>query len=119
MPWTETDSMTERLQCMAAYLNHLDSMPERCERVGIRRHPGDTWVRRSPAEGWAGLQEQSRAPHRGPHRLPEAVEAVLVAAKHAPLLWGPRTILPARAPRHPALPLPAPSPVGELFPRAG
>jgi putative transposase len=77
MPWQETDPMTERLQCMAAYLNPVYSMTELCERFGIRRNTGDKWVRRSTAQGLAGLQEKSRAPHRCPHRLAEEVAAVL------------------------------------------
>ena len=38
--------MTERLPFMVAYLNHVYSMTERCERFGIRRNTGYTWVRR-------------------------------------------------------------------------
>jgi putative transposase len=119
MPWNETDPMTERLQCMAAYLNQGYSMTELCERFGIRRHTGYQWVRRYTAQGRAGLPEQSRAPHRCPHRLSEEVEASLLEAKRAQLHWGPRQILPSLAPRRPDLDLPAPSPAGELCPRAG
>jgi putative transposase len=64
MPWKETDPMTERLQFIAAYLSHVYSMTEPCERFGIRRNTGYKWVRRYTTEGLAGLQEQSRAPHR-------------------------------------------------------
>ena len=119
MPWKETDPMTERLQFIAAYLNHVYSMTELCERFGIRRNTGYTWVRRYTTEGLAGLQEQSRAPHRCPHRMSEAVEAALLEAKRAHLHWGPRQILPYLAQRRPDLDLPAPSTAGELFQRAG
>jgi hypothetical protein len=32
--------MTERLPCLAAYLNQVYSMTELCARFGIRRNPG-------------------------------------------------------------------------------
>ena len=103
MPWKETDPMTERLQFMAAYLNHVDSMTELCEHFGIRRNTGDKWVRRYTTEGLAGLQEQSRAPHHCPHRMAEAVEAALLEVKRAHLHWGPRKSLPSLAQRRPDL----------------
>ena len=109
MPWKETDPMLERTQFIAAYLSQVYSMTELCERFGIRRQTGYTWVRRDPEQGLAGLQEQSRAPHRCPHRLSAEVEAVRLEAKRAHLHWGPRQILPDRARRRPDLALPAPS----------
>ena len=111
--------MLERPQCIAADLSHVSSMTELCERFGIRRNTGYTWVRRYPEQGPAGLQEQSRAPHRSPHRLSAEVEAVLMAAKRAHRHRGPRTILPDLAPRRPDLALPAPSTAGAPFQRAG
>jgi transposase len=119
MPWKETDPMTERLPCIAADLHHVYSMTELCERFGIRRNTGDKWGRRYTTEGWAGLQEQSRAPPHCPHRLSEAGAAALLEVKRAHLHWGPRQILPSLAQRRPDLALPAPSPVGALFKRAG
>ena len=100
-------------------LNHVYSMTELCERFGIRRNTGYTWVRRYTTAGLAGLQEKSRAPHRCPHRRSEAVEAALLEAKRAHLHGGPRQLLPSLAQRRPELDLPAPSPAGELFQRAG
>lgn len=119
MPGKETDPMIERTPCIAAYLNHVYSMTELCERFGLRRNTGYTWVRRYPEQGPAGLQEQSRAPPRSPHRMSEAVEAVLLEAKRAHLHWGPRQILPDLARRRPDLALPAPSTAGARVQRAG
>jgi putative transposase len=108
MPWQETDPMTERLHFIAAYLHQVYSMTELCERFGIRRNTGYKWVRRYTAQGLAGLQEKSRAPHRCPHRMSEEVEAVLSEAKQAHPHWGPRKILPYLARHRPDLPLPPP-----------
>jgi putative transposase len=119
MPWKKTDPMIERTQFIAAYLSQVYSMTELCERFGIRRNTGYKWVRRYTEQGLAGLQEQSRAPHRFPHRMSAEVEAVLLEAKRAHRHWGPRKILPYLACRRPDLALPAPSTAGELFQREG
>lgn len=119
MPWQETDPLSERTPCMATYLRHVYAMTERCARVGMRRHTGDTWVRRDTEPGLAGREEPSRAPHRGPHRLSAAGAAVRLAAKRAHRHGGPRQILPSRARRRPARALPAPRPAGERCQRAG
>ena len=70
MPWRATDPMNERVQFIGAYLNHIDTMTELCERFGIRRNTGYKWVRRYTTEGLAGLQEKPRAPHCCPHAWP-------------------------------------------------
>jgi transposase len=119
MPWKETAPMRERTQFMAASLSQVDSMTELCERFGMRRQTGYTWVRRATEPGLAGLQEQSRAPPRCPHRLSAEVETVLLEANRAHRHWGPRTLRPSRARRRPDLALPAPSTAGERFQREG
>ena len=96
--------MTERLPGLAASLHQVSSMPARCERLGIRRHTGYPGVRRATAPGLAGLQEQSRAPHRCPHRMSEAVEAVLLEATQAHPHGGPRPIRPCLARHRPPMP---------------
>jgi len=119
MPWQETAPMLERTPCMAAYLSHVYAMPELCEHVGMRRHTGDTWVRRSTEPAPAGLHEQRRAPPRSPHRRSAEVEAGLLEANRAHLHGGPRQIRPDLARRRPDLARPAPSPAGALCQRAG
>jgi hypothetical protein len=119
MPWPETDPMLERTPCMAADLRHVYALPERCARCGLRRHTGDPWVRRETAPGPAGRQEQRRAPHRAPPRLPAEVDVVLWAATRAHRHGGPRMMRPDLARRRPDLALPAPRPGGTRGPRAG
>jgi putative transposase len=94
-------------------------MTERCERFGMRRHTGDKWVRRSTEQGVVGLQEQSRAPHRCPHRLAAEVAAALLEAKRAHPHWGPRKLLPSLARRRPELTCPAASTAGPRCQRVG
>jgi len=119
MPGQETDPRRERPPFMAADLSPVDSRTELCERFGMRRHTGDTGVRRDTEPGLAGLQEQRRAPHRGPHRLSAEVETVRLPATRAHRPGGPRQLRPDLARRRPDLALPAPSPAGERFQREG
>jgi transposase InsO family protein len=51
------------------------------EQLGISRATAYKWVRRYRAEGEPGLLDRSSRPHRSPRRLPDAVEAQIVAAR--------------------------------------
>ena len=109
MPWSATAPRSARAPCLGAERRHLYTLTAWGGRVGLRRHPGETWGRRSPTAGRAGLQETPRAPHRCPHRTAAAVEAALLAANRAPPPWGPRQSLPSLVP----------SPAGARCRRAG
>ena len=63
MPWTETEPMKERTRFVVEVERGLSSMSELCERYGISRRTGDKWLDRYDANGLAGVQERSRAPH--------------------------------------------------------
>ena len=53
------------------------------EQLGISRATAYKWVRRYRAEGAAGLLDRSSRPHRSPRRLPDPVEAEILAARAA------------------------------------
>lgn len=46
MPWTDTDPMTERHKFILAHQKDLFTMTELCERFGISRKTGYTWLGR-------------------------------------------------------------------------
>jgi transposase-like protein len=66
MPWRETSPMQERIRFVRDFRSGLYAMTELCERYGISRKTGYKWLRRFDAEGAAGLEEKSRAPHTCP-----------------------------------------------------
>lgn len=119
MPWKQTDPMNERLKFVALSQEGLYRMSELCARFGISRQTGYTILARYKAEGIEGLKERSHAPKHCPHRIPEPIQAVLLEARRAHPLWGPRKILAYVGSRHPELELPAASTVGDLFTREG
>jgi len=63
------------------------------EQLGISRATAYKWLRRFKDEGEAGLADRSSRPYRSPRRLPDAVEAVVLAAR-AEWRYGPDRLGP-------------------------
>ena len=63
------------------------------EQLGISRATAYKWVRRYRAEGEAGLLDRSSRPHCSPRRLPDTVEAEILAAR-ATWRYGPDRLGP-------------------------
>jgi transposase InsO family protein len=63
------------------------------EQLGISRATAYKWVRRYRAEGEAGLFDRSSRPHRSPRRLPDTIEAQILAAR-ATWRYGPDRLGP-------------------------
>lgn len=119
MPWSQTDPMNERVKFVAQAQEGPYSMTELCERFGISRQTGYKLLGRYNEEGIEGLKARSHAAKHCPHRIPGAIQTLLLEARRAHPRWGPRTILGWLHRRDPTLALPAPSTVGDLFARAG
>jgi transposase InsO family protein len=65
---------------------------ELCRRFGVSRSNGYKWLRRSQAQGAAGLEEQARRPLSSPLQTPPALEAAVLAVRSAHPAWGGRKI---------------------------
>jgi transposase InsO family protein len=111
--------VTERLKFIAAHQSGLYGMTELCVRFGISRKTGYKLIARYAAEGAAGLEDRSHAPHHCPHRIGSEVEAALLEVRRAHPSWGPKKLVAYLAPRRPDLVLPAPSTAGALLERNG
>jgi transposase InsO family protein len=119
MPWNESTRMDERRRFVEAYLSGQFSLTELCRSAGVSRPTGYLWVERYRRQGEAGLVDRSHAPHRCPHRTPEAVAEQLVALRRQHPHWGPRKLLRLAARRWPQLPLPSRSATAAILNRAG
>ena len=119
MPWAETSAVQERIRFIADYDSGLYTMTELCERFGVSRQTGYKWIHRYREEGAAGLDDRSRAPHRCPHRMSQAAERAIVAARRRHPTWGPRKLLAWLADRQPQLELPSPGRAAALLARKG
>jgi transposase InsO family protein len=120
MPWKETVPMDERLQFVRDALSDRWNMSELCARYGVSRKIGYKWLARYEDEGRRGLADRSRAPHRCPHKIADAMAELLVEAREAHPFWGARKLLRVLADRHPRIhDWPAPSTVADLLARRG
>jgi transposase InsO family protein len=110
--------MEQRTQFLTDHQRGLYPMRELCARYGVSRKTGYKWLARYAAEGARGLAERSHAPHVCPHRIPEAVAALLLAARCAHPTWGPAKLVQYLVPRHPRVDAwPAISTVADLLKR--
>jgi putative transposase len=119
MPWVESNADEQRLRFIVAALAGDETMTALCARYAISRKTGYKWLARYEAEGNAGLNERSRAPHaHGRARPAEVVEAAL-ALKERWRHWGPRKLRVKLVEQHPDWVAPAASTIGDWLEREG
>lgn len=120
MPWRQVTPMDERRTMMAGLRCGLFSVTEASRNWGVSRKSIYKWLKRYEADGTAGLEDRSRAPHACPHRTPQEVVEAIEDVRRAHPTWGPRKILEYMR-RHQLYlgDLPAPSTAGDILKRAG
>jgi transposase InsO family protein len=91
MPWKESSVMDERMRFVIR-LQDGESMASLCREFGISRKTGYKIRDRYEECGLEGLSDRARKPYRYANRLPEPVEAAIVAAKREKPHWGARKI---------------------------
>ena len=93
MPWREMSAVDARAAFIREYRDGVDTMTELCERHGISRQTGYTWVTRYEEAGISGLHDRSRRPHQSPRATSQAVIDALLAARRRRPRWGPKKLL--------------------------
>jgi transposase InsO family protein len=111
--------MDHRLRFVSGCLAGEETMTELCEAAGISRKTGYKWLGRYEAEGVAGLEDRSHAPHRATGATPQALCEKIVELRRARPHWGSRKLLAVLARRHPGLAWPSHSTADEILRRAG
>ena len=119
MPWKETCAMDERFLMIGDYRKEAMSVAELSRCYGVSRKTAYKWIDRYEAEGFAGLEERSHAPHVCPHRVGERITQQVLAVRVAHPSWGPKKIRAWLDERKPARHWPALSTIGELIDAAG
>jgi transposase InsO family protein len=119
MPWKETVAVDERMRFVASCLADEESMTQLCQQFGISRRVGYKWLRRYEQSGPAGLQEQSRAPHRHPHQVPTERQEQIRQLRQQHPYWGSRKLRAVLEREQPQVLWPAPSTIGDLLRREG
>ena len=118
MPWKETCVADEKLRFIAEVMRGEVPMSALCAQFGISREAGYELRRRYDAEGAAGLQPRSRAPHRRKEMVKEVAEAIVSLRRERPF-WGPRKLRAYLQRRDATTNWPAASTIGDLLRREG
>src|SRR3990170_2552458 len=77
MPWKEVTPVSERSEFVTFASREGTEMSTLCQQYGVSRKTGYKWLQRLRGEGWEGLHDRSRRPHRSPRRTPAEVEALV------------------------------------------
>lgn len=118
MPWRETCAMDQRVQFIAEWQRAEYTMSDLCRMFGISRKTGYETLARFEAEGYAGLEERSRAPLHHAHAVAAEIRRLLIELRQK-YGWGPVKLLHWMRNNQPHLKRPAPSTVDELLRREG
>jgi putative transposase len=112
--------MDERLRFVRDAQRDHFTMSELCARYGVSRRIGYKWLARYDAEGRAGLVDRPHTPRHCPHKIPPAMEELLILERVAHPHWGARKLLAVLRRAHPRLrSWPAASTVADLLSRRG
>jgi putative transposase len=114
----DTNVLEQRSQFVGDFASGHWSMSELCERYGVTRPTGYTWITRHRASGDEGLMNRSRAPHQCAHRTSGDLEALILAAR-LEYGWGAKKLLQVLRKRHPTRAWPARSTLNAILERHG
>ena len=119
MPWKERYAMDLRHEFVARAMHEGGSFAALCREYGISGKTGYKWMKRYDQEGYGGLGDRSRRPHRSPEELGEGVVCEIVRLKQAHGGWGPRKIREVYARRHGGVGVPSESSFKRILDKAG
>jgi transposase InsO family protein len=88
MSWTTTDPKQEKAAFILEAQTGDFSVADLARRYGISRKTAYKWIERFEEEGWAGLEERSRAPREHPNALGSEVEKLILELKARWPKWG-------------------------------
>src|SRR6186997_3086535 len=88
MPWQQTDTMTERTKMISEHLSGDYGVSELARKYGVSREKVYKWIGRYEEEGWRGLEERSRAPHKQALATAPQIEAKILELKARWVSWG-------------------------------
>jgi len=119
MPWKETCPMNERMKFVAEYLKEEETIAELCRQYGVSRKTAYKWIARFEQEGFAGMDDRSRATKNHPNAVAAEVEQAIVELRGRKMKRGPLKLLAMLKQTHPQLTLPCASAVAEIIKRHG
>lgn len=119
MPWSETQVIDERISFVMACERGIWSVEQLSTAFGVSRKTGYKWLNRYHRYGKVGLEDRSRAVHRHPNAVSEAVVRLILEFRRRHPRWGPKKLKSLLEASHPRVSIPAQSTIGEVLRRAG
>ncbi len=119
MPWKETCPVDQRVEMVGDWLKNESTIIELSRMYGVSRVTIYKWLNRFKAEGPAGFQEHSRAPHQHPNTVPAEIVQILVSTRLNHQRWGPKKIRDWLREQRPDEEWPALSTMSVIFKREG
>ena len=110
--------MKEKRSFIDAMLKQSKPFRELCREYGISEKTGYKWRKRFLEQGYAGLEEESRAPQKHPNALDGDTAAELIALRLAHPSWGGRKLLVLWQRSHPNQASPSLSSVNRILEKA-
>ena len=92
MPWQTCNAMDLKRDFVELADHEGACMKELCERFGISRPTGYTWLKRYRERGPGGLSERSRKPHSSPLQTSPETERLIADARHIHPAWSGRKL---------------------------
>ena len=109
LPWINTTALDQRRAFIVAYLTGDDSIADLARRFRVSRKTAHKFINRYERLGDVGLHDLPRAPHNNPRATDPDLAAMIVEAKQANPILGPKKIIPNLRDDHPDLHWPAPT----------
>jgi putative transposase len=119
MSWNNTNTKQEREAFIGDFEREEFGVVELARRYGISRKTAYKWLGRFAEEGWAGLEERSRAPQNHPNALPAEMEERVLELKARWPKWGAPKLLVKLREGVPAEDCPSESSVSRILQRHG
>jgi putative transposase len=119
MPWTQTDTMSERLRFVTALRKRKTTFKSLCAAFGIAPKTGYKWLHQFETTGPIGLEDRSRRPKSNSRAIASEMAERLVALRRDEPTYGPKKLVAWLERNEPGWELPAASTVGELLKRRG
>ena len=118
MPWKETNAMKEKRSFIDAMLKQSKPFRELCREYGISEKTGYKWRKRFLEQGYAGLEEESRAPREHPNMIDGDMAAELFRLRNAHPSWGAKKLQALYQRIHPGVTTPSLSSINRILGKA-
>lgn len=118
MSWLEVNKVEQRKLFILRYFDG-ERLSDLCREYQISRKTGYKFLERFNKQGFDGLHDLSKRPHRMPKRTDEFIEQMIIRVKNKYPTWGPKKLKVKLEENHPGINIPAASTIGLILNKNG